>query len=62
MGGLFLYGHDGKAIEEVDLWEGSLVPVPANQDAKFSVRTFDTVMAAKSLNRHLKAHKEVRGV
>jgi HK97 family phage prohead protease len=62
MGGLFLYGHDGKAIEEVDLWEGSLVPVPANQDARFEVRSFDVVSSAKALSRHLKAGKEVRGV
>ena len=62
MGGLFLYGHDGKAIEEVDLWEGSLVPVPANPDARFSVRSFDAVVSAKGLKRHLAIHKEVRGV
>lgn len=62
MGGLFLYGHDGKAIEEVDLWEGSLVPVPANPDARFSVRSFDTVVSAKGLKRHMAIHKELRGV
>lgn len=63
MGGLFLYGHDGKAIEEVELWEGSLVPIPANQDASFSVRSFDSVVAAKSLKRHLdKTGGEIRGV
>lgn len=62
MGGLFLYGHDGKAIDEVDLWEGSLVPVPANQDARFSVRSLDPIIAAKSLSRHMTKHKELRGV
>lgn len=62
MGGLFLYGHDGKAIDEVDLWEGSLVPVPANQDARFAVRSFDPIMSAKSLSRHMKSHKQLRGV
>lgn len=62
MGGLFLYGADGKAIEEVDLWEGSLVPVPANPDAKFSVRSFDSVVSAKGLKRHMSIHKELRGV
>lgn len=62
MGGLFLYGHDGKAINEVDLWEGSLVPVPANQDARFSVRSFDPVVSAKALSRHMASTKEVRGV
>lgn len=62
MGGLFLYGADGKAIEEVDLWEGSLVPVPANPDARFSVRSFDAVVSAKGLKRHMAVHKELRGV
>jgi HK97 family phage prohead protease len=61
MGGLFLYGTDGKAIEEVDLWEGSLVPVPANPDARFSVRSFDAVVSAKGLKRHMSMHKELRG-
>ena len=62
MGGLFLYGMDGKSIEEVDLWEGSLVPVPANPDARFAVRSFDAVVSAKGLKRHMAIHKEVRGV
>lgn len=61
MGGLFLYGHDGKAIEEVELWEGSLVPVPANQDARFSVRSLDPVVSSKALSRYMTKNKEVRG-
>jgi HK97 family phage prohead protease len=38
MGGLFHYKEDGRGIFKVDLWEGSLVAVPANQDALFSTR------------------------
>lgn len=62
MGGLFLYGGDGKSINEVDLWEGSLVPVPANPDARFSVRSLDPIVSGKALRRHLHQHKELRGV
>lgn len=38
MGGLFHYKEDGRGIFKVDLWEGSLTPIPANPDAVFSVR------------------------
>lgn len=38
MGGVFYHGDDYAAIELVDLWEGSLIPIPANQDAIFSTR------------------------
>jgi HK97 family phage prohead protease len=38
MGGLFHYKEDGRGIFKVDLWEGSLVAIPSNQDALFSVR------------------------
>ena len=38
MGGVFHYNEDGRGIFKVSLWEGSLTPVPANQDAIFSVR------------------------
>lgn len=38
MGGIFHYEADGKGIFRVDLAEGSLVPVPANQDALITVR------------------------
>ena len=62
MGGLFLYGGNGKSIDEVDLWEGSLVPVPSNPDARFSVRSIDPVVSRKCLSRHLRQHKELRGV
>lgn len=38
MGGIFHYKEDGRGIFKVDLWEGSLVAIPANPDATFSVR------------------------
>lgn len=38
MGGIFHYAQDGRGIFKVDLWEGSLVAIPANPDATFSVR------------------------
>lgn len=39
MGGLFHYDETGRKIFRVDLYEGSLVAVPANPKATFSVRT-----------------------
>lgn len=39
MGGIFHYGEDGRTIEKVDLFEGSLVAVPANPRALVSVRS-----------------------
>lgn len=39
MGGIFLRGEDGMGIERVHLWEGSLVPIPANPDAVFVTRS-----------------------
>ena len=41
MGGIFHYKEDGRGIFKVDLWEGSLTPIPANPDARFSVRELD---------------------
>jgi len=43
MGGLFHYKEDGRGIFKVDLWEGSLVAVPANPDAMFSTRELSEV-------------------
>lgn len=54
MGGIFYYKRnpegylerDSKGrfiIEEVSLFEGSLVPVPCNQDAKITLRTFEPI-------------------
>lgn len=33
MGGMFSYGPDGRGIHKVELYEGSLTPVPSNPDA-----------------------------
>lgn len=41
MGGLFHYAEGNTKIFKVDLWEGSLVAIPANPDARFSVRALD---------------------
>lgn len=38
IGGIFKYEEDGKAIEEVDLMEISLVAIPMNPDARFVVK------------------------
>lgn len=38
MGGYFHYEQDGRTISKVDLYEGSIVAIPANQDALFAVR------------------------
>ncbi len=38
MGGIFHYNEDGRGIFKVDLFEGSLTPVPMNPDALISVR------------------------
>jgi HK97 family phage prohead protease len=51
MGGIFFYDDDGRGIKEVKLFEGSLVPVPANQDALFSVRSLTAVTAAKQFKK-----------
>ena len=50
MGGLFHYKEDGRGIFKVDLWEGSLVSIPANPDAIVSTRslTDDEAKAVKS--------------
>lgn len=41
MGGLFHYAEGGRKIFKVDLWEGSLVAIPANPDARFSIRSLN---------------------
>lgn len=38
MGGMFAYDQSGKFIEKVELYEGSLVSVPANPEAIIAVR------------------------
>lgn len=41
MGGIFYYKEDRRTIFKVKLWEGSLVSIPANQDALFTTRTLN---------------------
>lgn len=53
IGGMFLYGADGRAIEEVALYEVSLVPVPANQDALFFTRSLNLDDCAK-FSKHIR--------
>lgn len=43
IGGIFKYEEDGKAIEEVDLMEISLVAIPMNPDARFVVKSPSSV-------------------
>ncbi len=38
MGGIFYYRDDGRTIFKVELYEGSLTPIPANPMATFSTR------------------------
>lgn len=47
MGGAFHYREDGHGIFKVDLWEGSLTPIPANPDAIFSTRQLTDVELKK---------------
>jgi len=48
MGGIFHYNEDGHGIEKVVLYEGSVCPIPANPDARFMVRSFTVIDAAKA--------------
>ena len=41
MGGAFYYLEDGRGIFKVSLWEGSLTPIPANQDALITTRSLN---------------------
>lgn len=52
MGGIFHYKEDGRGIFKVDLWEGSLTPIPANPDARFSVRELDDTDRKYIRNAH----------
>lgn len=54
MGGIFFYDKSGRGIEKVDLYEGSLTPVPANQDTLFQVRSLTIVDAAKAMKRYVR--------
>ena len=48
---MFQYGADGRAIEKVELWEISLVAVPANPDALVSARAIDFDDATRAMKR-----------
>jgi len=50
IGGMFFYDNDGHTIKEVNLFEISLTPVPANQDALFTVRKAGEMDAAKAFD------------
>lgn len=41
MGGFFHYEADGHGIFKVELFEGSLIPIPANPDARYVVRALN---------------------
>lgn len=56
MGGYFFYLPDFHGIQEVDLYEVSLVVVPANPDATFVVRSVDAEGAKHALARHTGRH------
>lgn len=51
IGGMFFWGSDGKAIESVDLWEISLIPVPANPDALVESRQITLDDCKEALSR-----------
>lgn len=51
MGGVFHYNEDGRGIFKVDLWEGSLVAVPANPDAIITTRGLDEKELTKAASR-----------
>lgn len=47
IGGIFMYDEDGFGIKEIRLFETSLTPIPANQDALFQVRKCGVADAIK---------------
>jgi HK97 family phage prohead protease len=53
IGGFFYYMDDYKGIEEIELHETSLVVIPANPDASFSVRSMTDEVVAKAFKRYL---------
>ncbi len=57
MGGRFHYLEDGRGIFKVDLYEGSLTPIPANPDATFSTRslTDEEIKMVQNLASYLSA-------
>lgn len=57
MGGFFQYGKDAKGIEEVELFEISLTPIPMNPDSLFQVRSVGIADAVKCWKGHQKTFK-----
>lgn len=55
IGGLFFYAPDGRGIEKVNLYEVSMTPVPANQDALFHVRSLTASDVAKAWSKESKS-------
>ncbi len=51
IGGMFLYDTDGRGVKKIELWETSIVPIPANPDALFTVKDVDIDTAAKAMSR-----------
>jgi HK97 family phage prohead protease len=51
MGGLLYYMPDGRGIEKVMLYEGSMVACPCNPDAMFQVRSFTVCDAVKMYDK-----------
>lgn len=56
IGGMFFYLEDYRGIQEITLYETSLVVVPANPDALFTVRSLDTESAEKAFKHHAKLY------
>ena len=54
IGGIFFYDESGYGVEEIRLFETSLVAVPANQDALFSVRKIGRDDAVKCFSQFQK--------
>jgi HK97 family phage prohead protease len=52
IGGFFYYMDDYKGIEEIELHETSLVVIPANPDANFSIRSITEDVTAKAFERY----------
>ena len=60
IGGMFRYDVDGRTILEIELFEISLVAVPANPDALFSVRKISIDDATKAYKKFAVAGKKLQ--
>jgi HK97 family phage prohead protease len=61
IGGLFMYREDGRGIERVILYEITLCPVPANQDALVTTRSLDMEDMVKAYNLHRSKSLKIKG-